>query len=256
MCRKTIFQEHSMSLLFNRKNEKPCFPILTDLRPINVKDNGEALVAIDPQKIICRPLKDMFPYTGDQIFVRASVREKLYQIQLSLQKNYPKMALVVYYGYRHPDIQKLYFEQMSKKLKINNDEDPTTFEERVNKFIAHPDVAGHPTGGAIDASLLLNGADVNMGCQIFDFDQPTKIQTFSEEISGEEFANRMILRNLFVEAGFSPFDGEWWHFSYGDREWAYNQPSKTIAHYGQVFLDNHPDKSKQRDPNNQNILAI
>jgi len=23
-----------------------------------------------------------------------------------------------------------------------------------------------------------------------------------------------------VEAGFAPFTGEWWHFSYGDREWA------------------------------------
>ena len=23
-----------------------------------------------------------------------------------------------------------------------------------------------------------------------------------------------------VAEGFAPFDGEWWHFSYGDREWA------------------------------------
>lgn len=23
-----------------------------------------------------------------------------------------------------------------------------------------------------------------------------------------------------VEAGFAAFSGEWWHFSYGDREWA------------------------------------
>jgi D-alanyl-D-alanine dipeptidase len=27
--------------------------------------------------------------------------------------------------------------------------------------------------------------------------------------------------------GFAPFDGEWWHFSYGDKEWAayYNKPN-------------------------------
>ncbi len=23
-----------------------------------------------------------------------------------------------------------------------------------------------------------------------------------------------------LTAGFAPFDGEWWHFSFGDREWA------------------------------------
>jgi D-alanyl-D-alanine dipeptidase len=30
-----------------------------------------------------------------------------------------------------------------------------------------------------------------------------------------------------VAAGFAPFYGEWWHFSYGDREWAavYGEPA-------------------------------
>jgi len=30
----------------------------------------------------------------------------------------------------------------------------------------------------------------------------------------------MHLREAMVRAGFAPFNGEWWHFSYGDPEWA------------------------------------
>ena len=24
-----------------------------------------------------------------------------------------------------------------------------------------------------------------------------------------------------LEEGFAPYDGEWWHFSFGDKEWAF-----------------------------------
>jgi D-alanyl-D-alanine dipeptidase len=36
-----------------------------------------------------------------------------------------------------------------------------------------------------------------------------------------------------TSVGFAPFDGEWWHFSYGDREWAYFYKKKN-ALYGQI----------------------
>jgi D-alanyl-D-alanine dipeptidase len=48
-----------------------------------------------------------------------------------------------------------------------------------------------------------------------------KIKTFGEGISGEQMSNRMILYQVMTEAGFMPFFGEYWHFMYGDREWAY-----------------------------------
>jgi D-alanyl-D-alanine dipeptidase len=31
----------------------------------------------------------------------------------------------------------------------------------------------------------------------------------------------MMLYQVMTEAGFMPFFGEYWHFMYGDREWAY-----------------------------------
>jgi D-alanyl-D-alanine dipeptidase len=50
---------------------------------------------------------------------------------------------------------------------------------------------------------------------------------FSPFIARECWHNRQILRACMIKAGFAPFDGEWWHFSFGDREWAcyFNQPT-------------------------------
>jgi len=52
-------------------------------------------------------------------------------------------------------------------------------------------------------------------------------------ISKDAWHNRQILRLWMMTAGFVPYDGEWWHFSYGDREWAkyYGMPN---AIYNQI----------------------
>ncbi len=229
-------------------------PTLAELRKIEVHDNGEPMVSLNELEplIVCySKMEDMFPFTGKQIFVRATVRDKLLAMQKELTAFNPKMKLLIYYGYRHPQIQALYFQEIGNKIKKEG-EDPVLFEERVNLFIAHPSVAGHPTGGAIDASIVLNDEELDMGCKIFDFDQPNKIVTFSDEISEAQLANRILLLNLFQRAGFAPFYGEWWHFSYGDREWAI-QFHSPHACYGQIDFDLYPNGSKQR--NSKGILT-
>jgi D-alanyl-D-alanine dipeptidase len=50
--------------------------------------------------------------------------------------------------------------------------------------------------------------------------QAELIPTFSPLVSEEARRLRMTLREAMMSGGFAPFDGEWWHFSYGDREWA------------------------------------
>lgn len=231
-------------------------PTLAELRQIGVQDNGEPMVCLndlEPSIVCYANMQDMFPYTGKKVFVRASVRDKILQIQKELTAFNPKMQLLIYYGYRHPKVQSFYFQEISNKIK-KEDEDPVAFEERVNLFIAHPSVAGHPTGGAVDVSLLLDGKELDMGCKIFDFDEPNKIVTFSDEISADQMANRMLLLNLFQKAGFAPFYGEWWHFSYGDREWAL-QSRSPHAFYGQIDFDLYPNESKERDPHRKEILT-
>lgn len=75
---------------------------------------------------------------------------------------------------------------------------------------------------------------LDFGSEIYDY---TKIlyPTFTKGISKNAKQNRMMLRNVMIKAGFAPYDGEWWHFSYGDREWAYYYRKK-YAIYKQLSV--------------------
>jgi D-alanyl-D-alanine dipeptidase len=97
-----------------------------------------------------------------------------------------------------------------------------------------PEVAGHPTGGAVDVAATTPDGDVlDTGSTLADFDDLSRVPTFAPGLTGDQRSNRMLLHDAMVAAGFAPFYGEWWHFSYGDREWAafYEQPA---ALYGPV----------------------
>lgn len=56
---------------------------------------------------------------------------------------------------------------------------------------------------------------------------------FSPYISATAKQNRLMLRKLMMDTGFAPFDVEWWHYSYGDKEWA-KYYAKPVAIYEQI----------------------
>lgn len=214
-------------------------PTLADLKKIKCLENHEAMVDLGElgPLILCNQANtDMFPYTGKKVLVRATVKEKVIAIQKSLSSYNKNITLFVNYGYRHPEVQKKYYLEIYERLKNElQTDDPTVLEERTNLFIAHPSVAGHPTGGAIDVTLFYNGEELDMGCKICDFDQPDKIITYSDNITKQQHDNRMLLLDALKNEGFAPFYGEWWHYSYGDKEWAahYNKPE---AIYSQLDI--------------------
>jgi len=89
-------------------------------------------------------------------------------------------------------------------------------------------------------TVTLDGKPVDMGCDYPDFESPN-LHTFAGGLSETQKSNRMLLREAMMNAGFAPFNGEWWHFSYGDREWAafYGKPN---AIYSQVEASGKPDR--------------
>lgn len=184
--------------------------------------------------------ESMRPYVGEKLVVRSEVAIKLIRAQHWIDKRRPGVKLCLLYGYRHPDIQKKHFDLMWDELKAKN---PKFSEEELfnltNQFIAAPEIAGHPTGGAIDIMLIQNGNYLSFGTEPTVFDQdipPSKYQTFSSIVSDEERGNRLFLREALMTQGFAPFNGEWWHFSYGDRDWAYFY-NHDAAIYGSVSFD-------------------
>lgn len=155
------------------------------------------------------------------LLIRKTIRDYLEKAQFYLQQDRPKAKLLVTHGFRTLELQtKWFLRELEKEVQKGFISDPIELYDRVHRRIAVPNVAGHPTGGAVDLTIkdtTKKGSD--MGCAIADFQGP--IETFSPTISLNARNNRLLLRKCMMEAGFKPFDGEFWHFCHGDKEWAY-----------------------------------
>lgn len=199
-----------------------------DLVSVPVLDCDEPLIDLDPSQISTHTYTTEIENTNDTgILVRQGIVPLLVRAQDWLDRNMPGYRLQVFYGYRSPEIQKKSFQKIAKSLGFF---DTPTLEqlEIIHRFVAVPNVAGHPTGGAVDVTLIdASGRPLSMGTPPHAFEKNS--YTFSPYIARNEWMNRQMLRAAMMSAGFAPFDGEWWHFSYGDREWArYWQKSNAI----------------------------
>ncbi len=212
-----------------------------DLLKIKVKDCQENLVIIDNNIIPNNYLKngeEMKKITGGKMYVRKQVYERLIKAQNKLQRLNNKYSLFVTYGYRSLKIQRKRFRYILKKIRRKNKDLPQTeLYEAVHRMIAVPEVSGHPTGGAVDIVIINQKTKkiIDFGSKIYGYSNK-KHYVFSPEVKNNAKENRLLLRNIMMETGFAPFDGEWWHFSYGDREWSFYY-KKSFAIYNQLLDD-------------------
>lgn len=198
-------------------------------------DSSESLVDVTTydSSIITQYIKtDMIPITGEVVYVRDTIAKKLARIESSLREKGYRLKIV--YGYRHPSVQKQYFDNRKKAVSLQypelNDE---KLDRYTHNFVAVPNIAGHPAGAAVDLTLIeADGSYIDMGTTIADYSDEEKLKTFGEGLTTQQQMNRKLLHDLMVNEGFAPFYGEWWHFSYGDREWAAFYNKKAL--YGAV----------------------
>lgn len=215
-------------------------PLLyADLVNIPVRKSSEAMLNLRDvaPAVICAPINgDTLPYCPEGILVRESVADKLRAASANLSNRLPGAQLQVVYGYRHPKTQQKYYQDIFDRIeRMNSNLSTAELIERSHALIAVPTVAGHPAGAAVDVQIVVDREPIDMGTPIWDLENTTLIPTFAPGITETQARNRMLLREVLMAQGFAPFDGEWWHFSYGDREWAayYGQP---CALYEPVFL--------------------
>ena len=209
-------------------------PILTydDVLPIPAGTSAEELVDVRTysKSIVAQYLKfDMVEYTGDQIVVRDGLAQALGRVNDGLMQK--GLCLKVVYGYRHPAVQERYFTARKAEVQSQHpDLDDANLDRLTHNFVAAPSIAGHPAGAAVDLTLIdiTTQKELSMGTAIADYSDPLLIQTFDERVSDYIMKNRLILHDAMVAEGFAPFYGEWWHFSFGDREWA--------AFYGEAAM--------------------
>ena len=73
--------------------------------------------------------------------------------------------------------------------------------------------SGHSRGSTVDLTLLdmKTGKDLDMG-GVFDWFGELSHPDY-ENITPQQKANRLILRDAMLKHGFAPLDSEWWHFT-------------------------------------------
>lgn len=75
--------------------------------------------------------------------------------------------------------------------------------------------SSHSRGSTVDLSIAqqqLPPAELDMGTP-FDYFGPESWPDYAGA-SAQQRANRLLLRTLMVKHGFSPYQQEWWHFTY------------------------------------------
>ncbi|MEQ6124768.1 M15 family metallopeptidase [Pseudotenacibaculum sp. MALMAid0570] len=73
--------------------------------------------------------------------------------------------------------------------------------------------SGHTRGSTVDLTIVdtKTGKELDMGSS-YDF-FGTASHPFYTNLTKKQRSNRLLLRNLMLEAGFKPYAKEWWHFT-------------------------------------------
>ena len=203
------------------------------LREIYIEDNGESLVKlldyVPTAVIVMRESRIRFP--GETLWGRESAVEALVEVAEKLVPN----RLKIYDAFRPLEYQQMRHNMVLDKLRTENP-DWTDEQVKAQAFILSSPPSrnlqtppAHATGGAFDLTIAdALGNDWDMGSLYGDFDSPL-MYTNAAGLSDTQRESRITLIRLMGESGFMSFPGEWWHFSFGDREWsAYQGLEKAI----------------------------
>lgn len=183
------------------------------LNKIKIIENNDPLVDL---RVACPDITlvpNLLPYA------RQTVAKMLNKAQKRLPQGY---FILVHDAYRTLDTQKALWDEYYAWLKRTKPDWPVQTLYRVtNKYVApYNQIAppGHCTGGALDVTIVDgSGKEIDMESPL---DSHAAQATFVDGLSAEAKANRMMLVEAMLGAGFSNCRDEYWHYSYGDSAWA------------------------------------
>lgn len=168
-------------------------------------------------------------------FVRAPVAEMLLRAQEGLPAGY---ALLVEEGHRSMGVQRRIYARYLDALRRAHPGVPDELLEReATKYVAAPSGAPpHSTGGAVDVVLARSdGAPVDCGSTSDDTPLVNGSLNYAAAagLPHDAQRHRELLASAMEGAGFVNYPAEWWHWSYGDRYWAY-RACQDFAMFGRI----------------------
>lgn len=211
---------------------------------IPIVECHEALVpaGLYPERILARSIyfQQKYPEAYPEVYVREEVYEKLVQAAESLPPGY---RLVIFDGWRPIDLQRSLHEEYVEELAGRFPEKPEAeLHKLAAQYVATPSSdpkspSPHSSGGSVDLSISdPQGRLLYMGG---DFDEKSsRSETRYYESSGindpKALSNRRLLYHIMTAAGFTNYSEEWWHYDFGNQNWAYFSTGEKAARYGIV----------------------
>ena len=206
--------------------------LIADARVIDIPivENHEPFVDLRQQSFINIGPSPEVPNNQDYTFLRQSVYERLLKAQALLPTG---VRFCLYEGYRSLELQAYLFQTFYDNVqkKHPNLSKAQLFLETIKLVSPIQNLDGtknippHATGGAIDVYLVdKDGQLLDMGMHpkdwLLDVDGHLS-KTNSQFISSKAQKNRLMMSKALLEAGFVNYPTEYWHWSYGDRYWAF-----------------------------------
>jgi D-alanyl-D-alanine dipeptidase len=209
---------------------------------VEIHENFEEMVDLRDQREIAFGPSPEIPDNKDYTKMRKGIYEKLLQAQEMLPHG---LKFCLYEAYRSLELQQTLFNNRYSELKSLHSswKHEELFQETtklVSPTINRDDsknIPPHSTGGAIDIYLIDEAQNpVDMGILVKDWMKDldgSLSQTNSSIISAEAIKYRAIMGEILSTVGFVNYPTEYWHWSYGDRYWAYHK-GELHALYGSV----------------------
>lgn len=232
----------------------PCSK-LPEWRAVPIEDCGERIIPLtclgENQRIVVHPQYYMQKIEGatSDCLARETVGRLLVQVARSLPHGYRP---VVWDAWRPLDVQRVLFEK--HKLELRSQRSDLSDEELsalAQTYVSLPTVDDscpppHSTGGAVDLTIMdSSGNYLEMGTNFDDFAVMSHTRYFENKLTSEGMLspreqlyllNRRVLYHAMINAGFTNYSEEWWHFDYGDQFWG--ATSGQTAIYGRVSIQN------------------
>ncbi|MBI1293670.1 hypothetical protein GC175_01780 [bacterium] len=211
---------------------------------IPIEECGEPLLSVSDvvPNLRIQMTSIRYEYAGSNtLYARKSVCGMLKSVAAELA---PAYELILFDAYRPIEYQRMryrsVFDSLRTKYPLKTDEE---IEALTFAVVFPPDEdpskpPPHATGGAVDVAIASNGALLDFGSSygIYNETENPRHLTNSSLVNEVQRQNREMLIRVMVKAGFSNYPGEWWHFMYGDREYAVYE-GFSHAFYGRVSLE-------------------
>ena len=197
-------------------------PFVMNILIKEIREKLVNLINIHPRVLIDHWRSQISSRSDYFSYARETIAEMLINATAHLPNGY---NFYIKEAYRPLQQQKKSFESIlkyySEKYTELNEEE---LYKETCKYVAPPICAPHPTGAAIDITLIdYNNNEYDLGTDFNSTPKETDNATYfdADNISKEAKENRIILKYALEKVGFINYPPEWWHWSYGDNYWAF-----------------------------------